>query len=201
LSEEREATRTTVRGAIAVLERRGFLYVRHGRGQRVLPDEDWDLFDAEVLAALVGGGRLDIVAEIFDCQALLAPPAAALAAERATDEAVAELGARLAAVVSAVEGKRRRGDALEDAVVRAEIEFYTSLARMTGNRPLRRMLTPLGTALALARYELAGGDEEALIRALRRTLKAVEARDPEAARKSAEARVAAARRWLKRAAG
>jgi DNA-binding FadR family transcriptional regulator len=82
--------------------------------------------------------------------------------------------------------------------VRAEIEFHRTLARMTGNRPLERMLAPVGTALALARHELAGGEEEALVRALRRTLRAIEARDPEAARKSVDARVTAARRWLKR---
>ena len=70
---------------------------------------------------------------------------------------------------------------------------------MTGNRPLQRMLAPVGTALALARHELAPGEEEALVRALRRSLRAIEARDPDAARKSVEARVATARRWLKRA--
>lgn len=199
LSEELGVSRGVVREAVAALERRGILHVRHGRGQTPLPEESWDLLDAEVLAAIVAAPRLDLVGELVDCQALLEPPAAALAAERATDESAAELASRLDAVVSAAGGRRRRVAALADPVVTAEIDFHRTLARMTGNRPLQRMLAPVGTALALARHELAAGEEEALVRALRRTLRAVEKRDPEAARKSVEARVAAARRWLKRA--
>jgi DNA-binding FadR family transcriptional regulator len=199
LSEKLEVSRGVVREAIAALERRGILEVRHGRGQRVRPEDEWDVLDPNVLAAIVAAPRLDLVGEIVDIQAMLEPSAAALAAERATDESVAELAARHEAVVSAAGGRRRRGTVLDDPVVKAEIEFHKTLARMAGNRPLQRMLMPIGTALALARHELAAGEEEALVRALRRTLRAIEARDPEAARKSVAARVTAARRWLKRA--
>jgi GntR family transcriptional regulator, galactonate operon transcriptional repressor len=184
---------------ISALKARGIVEVRHGRGQRVLPEEEWDLLDDQVLAAIVTARRLDVVSEIVECQAMLEPAAAALAAERATDEAVQELADRHQEVVRAAGDRRRRGAALDDPVVVAEIEFHRSVARMAGNRPLQRMLRPVGTALALARHELAAGEEEALVRALRRTLRAIEARDPEAARKSVEARVTAARRWLKRA--
>jgi DNA-binding FadR family transcriptional regulator len=164
----------------------------------VLPDDDWDLLDAQVLAAIVTARRLDIVRELVECQAMLEPAAAALVAERATGEAAEELAGLHAEVVRAA-GARRRGVALQDPLVAAEIEFHRALGRMTGNRPLQRMLAPVGTALALARHELAAGEEEALVRALRRTLKAIEARDAGAASTSAEARSAAARRWLKRA--
>jgi DNA-binding FadR family transcriptional regulator len=199
LSEALDVSRGVVREAIAALERRGILEVRHGRGQRVRPEEEWDVLDPNVLAAIVAAPRLDLVGEIVDIQAMLEPPAVALAAARATNESLAELAARHEAVVTAAGGRRRRGAVLDDPVVKAEIEFHKSLARMTGNRPLQRMLAPVGTALALARHEFASGEEEALIRSLRRTLRAIEARDAEAARKSVEARVNAARRWLKRA--
>jgi DNA-binding FadR family transcriptional regulator len=199
MSEERDVSRTTVRGAVEALRKLGILEVRHGRGQCVRAEEDWDVLDEEVLAAIMGARRLDLVREILDCQAMLEPSAAALAAQRATDAAVEELASRHEELVRAAGGRRRRGGALEDPVVAAEIEFHRSVARMAGNRPLQRMLMPIGTALALARRELAAGEEEALVRALRRTLRAIEARDPEAARKSVDARVTAARRWLKRA--
>jgi DNA-binding FadR family transcriptional regulator len=198
LVEEMGVSRGVVRDAIEALRKRGVLYVRHGRGQRAEPEAEWDLVDADVLAAIVAARRIDLVRELVECQAMLEPGAAALAAERASDDAIEELGTRLADVVAAA-GRRRHGLALQDPLVRAEIEFHRTLARLTGNRPLERMLAPVGTALALVRHELAGGDEEALVRALRRTLRAIEARDPEAARKSVDARVAAARRWLKRA--
>lgn len=197
LSRERNISRTRVRGAVEDLRKLGILDVRHGVGQFVRPVEHWNVLDVEVISAILVVRRLDLVGEVIDCYAMLEPPAAALAAARATDEGVAELTARHEAVASATDGLRR-GVPLEDPVVKAEIEFHKSLARMTGNRPLQRMLAPVGTALALARQELAAGEEQALIRALRRTLKAIEARDAVAARKSVEARVAVARRWLKR---
>jgi DNA-binding FadR family transcriptional regulator len=198
LSNELDVSRGVVREAIAALERRGILGVRHGRGQWARPEEEWDLLDADVLAAIVTARRVDLLREIVDCQAMLEPDAAALAAERTSDEAVAQLREAHAAVIHAA-GGRRHGVALEDPLVKAEIEFHRRLARMTRNRPLQRMLAPVGTALALVRHELAPGEEDALVRALRRSLRAIEARDPTAARKTVEARVTAARRWLKRA--
>lgn len=195
LKDELRISRGVVRETISALKERGIVEVRHGRGQRVLPEEEWDLLDAQVLAAIVTARRLDVVRELVECQALLEPAAAALAAERASDEAIAELEARHADVVRAA-GARRHGVALQDPLVGAEIAFHRSLAQMTRNRPLQRMLAPIATALALVRHELAAGDEEALVRALRRTLRAIKGRDAEAARTSAEARTAAARRWL-----
>jgi DNA-binding FadR family transcriptional regulator len=199
MSRERNANKTRVRAAVEDLRKVGILDVRHGVGQFVRPVQDWNVLDPAVVAAILAVRRVDLVREIIDCQAVLEPPAAALAAERATNESAAELADRHEAVVNAAGRTRRRGLGLEHPLVQAEIGFHTALARMTANRPLQRMLTPVTTAIALTRHELAPGEEEALVRALRRTVKAVEARDPEAARKSVEARVAAARRWLKRA--
>ena len=198
LKDELGISRGVARETISALKERGIVEVRHGRGQRVLQEAEWDLLDAQVLAAVVTARRLDLVREIVECQALLEPDAAALAAGQATDAATQELAGRHAAIVSAA-ATRRHGAALQDPLVVAEIGFHHALGRMTGNRPLERMLAPVGTALALARHELAPGEEEALVRALRRMLRAIEARDADAARKCVEARVAAARRWLKRA--
>lgn len=199
MSRERNANKTRVRAAVEDLRKVGILDVRHGVGQFVRPVDDWNVLDAAVVSAILAVRRLDLVREIIDCQAVLEPPAAALAAERATDESAAGLVDRHKAVVDAAGRTRRRGLGLDDPVVQAEIEFHKALAGMTANRPLQRMLTPVTTAIALTRHELAPGDDKALIRALRRTVKAIEARDGAAARKSVEARVAAARRWLKRA--
>jgi DNA-binding FadR family transcriptional regulator len=200
LAEELQVSHGVARETIMALKERGVVDVRHGRGQWVLPEEEWHLLDPQVLAAIVTARRLDIIREIVECQAMLEPAAAALAAERGTDAAIKELAARHEAVVQAARG-RREPVALEDPLVRAEVEFQKALAAMTGNRPLQRMLAPIDTALALSRHELAAGEkeEQALVRALRRTLRAIEAHDADAARKSAEARVAAARRWVKRA--
>jgi DNA-binding FadR family transcriptional regulator len=199
IKDERGISRGVAREAIFALRERGILEVRHGRGQRVLPEEKWNLLDPQVLVAVIAAGRLDLVDEVVECRALLEPPAVALAAKRASRADIAQLGRDHETVVDAA-GARRRGVPLEDPLVAAEIAFHRTVVRMTGNRPLQRMLDPVHTALAVARHELAAEEREALVRSLRRTLKALEARDVEAARKSAEAGIAQARRWLKRAA-
>src|SRR5688572_11151006 len=106
LKDELGISRGVVRETISALKERGIVDVRHGRGQRVLAEDAWDLLDAQVLAAIVTGRRLDLVREIVECQAMLEPAAAALAASRATDEAIDELGDLHAAVVLAAAGRR-----------------------------------------------------------------------------------------------
>jgi DNA-binding FadR family transcriptional regulator len=199
LKDEHGISRGVARETIFALKERGIVEVRHGRGQRVLPEDEWNLLDTQVLAAVIAARRIDLVQEIVECQAMLEPAAAALAAGRASGEAIEELASRHSAAARAA-GGRRHGIARQDPLVVAEIAFHRTLGRMTGNRPLQRMLAPIHTALALTRHELAAGEDDALVRVLGRTLRAVRARDPEAARKSVEARIAQTRRWLKRAA-
>src|SRR5918997_4267618 len=72
LKDELGISRGVARETISALKERGIVAVRHGRGQRVLPESHWDLLDAQVLAAVVTARRLDLVREILECQALLA---------------------------------------------------------------------------------------------------------------------------------
>ena len=103
LKDELGISRGVVRETISALKERGILEVRHGRGQRVLGEEEWDLLDAHVLGAIVTGRRFDLVREIIECQGMIAPAAGALAAGRASDHAIEELEDRHAAVVRAAQ--------------------------------------------------------------------------------------------------
>ena len=198
LQTEHGVSRGVARETIWALSERGLLEVRHGRGQRVLPEEDWDLLDDKVLVALVTARRIDLLRELVECRALLEPQAITLAVERASERQRAELATSHAAVQDAVR-RRRHPLALADPLVQAEVTFHRALARMTGNRPLQRMLEPVHVGLAAARHELAPEEREPVVRVLGRTRKAVEAGDSEAARKSVAAGITQMRRWLARA--
>ena len=71
--------------------------VRHGRGATVRPSEDWDVFDPEILAAVLrGDGGNDLLAEYVECRRVIEVAAAGLAAERATPERLDRAAAALA---------------------------------------------------------------------------------------------------------
>src|SRR4051812_34445700 len=53
LAEMHDVSRGVARETIRGLEERGMVHVRHGRGAIVTPAEAWDVFDPEVLSALL----------------------------------------------------------------------------------------------------------------------------------------------------
>ena len=52
-----DVSRNVARECIRGLEERRMVSVRHGRGARVRPEHEWDRFDPDVLATLLGGPR------------------------------------------------------------------------------------------------------------------------------------------------
>lgn len=137
-----------IRECQRALAERGLLSVRHGRRAVVRPQEDWDVFDPDVLTALVSGDRAGgVLAEYLESRRLLEVEAAGLAAERATSHAIQELDDAFAAMRRAAE--RARGNpAAEPLYQQADIDFHRAIIRAAGNRPLARMAEPIHTALS-----------------------------------------------------
>src|SRR5215210_4272 len=129
-------SRGVARETIRALEERGVVAVRHGRGARVRPIAEWDLLDAEILGALVDGGRAaDVIAEALECRRLLEGAAAADAAAEIRPEGARRLTESFTRLKSAA----RDGAEL----VRALSDHRRTLAGLSGNRPLAQMLAPL----------------------------------------------------------
>jgi GntR family transcriptional repressor for pyruvate dehydrogenase complex len=173
-----------IRECQRALEERGLLSVRHGRRAVVRPEQDWDLFDPDVLAALVRGDRAPrVLAEYLEARRLLEVEAAGLAAERATPVAIEELSDAFDAMHGAAE-RARANAAAEPLYQQADIDFHRAIIRAAANRPLARMAEPIHRALsatfgALARPQTRferGLPEHA------RILEAIKAGDPAAAR-------------------
>src|SRR5918999_39849 len=92
LVERFGVSRGVVRECIRGLEERGVVRVKHGRGATVTEPPDWDVFDPDVLEALLRSPDGDALeAEAIECQRLLEVEAAGLAAQRARDEDLAAL--------------------------------------------------------------------------------------------------------------
>ena len=163
LVERFEISRGTVREALRALEERGVVRVRHGRGARVLPADEWNVLDPDVARALATGRkRRDFVGEVRACRLLLEAEAAGLAAEHASAAQKAEL-------------RELAGDAGREA---RRIRRLVGTA--SGNRPLAATLRALDDAVE---QPPAAKDVDAC----RRLARAVADGDPAAARKAARA--------------
>src|SRR3954454_7135148 len=148
-------SRGVARECIRGLEERGLVDVKHGRGATVTPDDRWNVFDPEVLGALLDCDQgAEILGEYLQCRRILEVEAAGLAAERATEADLAALSDALARMTSSAE-RARHNAAAEDLYHEADIAFHRALIAATGNRALGNMLEPVHRALAAARRPLA----------------------------------------------
>src|SRR3954452_10013522 len=177
-------SRGVARECIRGLEERGLVEVKHGRGATVTPGDRWNVFDPEVLGALLDCDQgAEILGEYLQCRRILEVEAAGLAAERATEADLAALSDAFARMSAGAE--RVRGTpAAEDLYHEADVAFHRALIAATGNRALGNMTEPVHRALAAARRPLAR-PEHRRDRSLpehRRILAAIASRDPDEAR-------------------
>ena len=167
LVDEFNMSRGTVREALRALEERGVVRVTHGRGARVQPPEEWNVLDPIVAGAIARGrNRRAFLDEVRFYRLLLESEAAAMAAERASDEQRAEL-------------RVRANDLDTDPdPPRSAQRLRRLVAVASGNRPLAATLR----ALDESGVPKLGTDE---IQACRRLAIAVADRDAAAARDAA----------------
>jgi len=191
-------SRGVARESLRSLEERGLVTVKHGIGAIVRPSADWDMFNVDVLEAVVeheGGAKL--LGDYLECRRLLEIEAAGLAAERATADDLMALSAALDRMTStAVEAPGN--PSAEERFHEADVAFHRALIKATGNRALGRMTEPVHRALAAARRPLAR-PEHRLERSLpehREILASVAARDPKRAREAMRAHLLTVGRYL-----
>jgi GntR family transcriptional regulator, galactonate operon transcriptional repressor len=173
-----------VRECLLLLQDRRLVEVRHGHGAIVKSEHEWDRFDEDVLAALLGGPRAaEVLREYLECRRILEVEAAGLAAERATPEALERLSGAFQRMRLTAEGARNNS-AGERLYHDADVAFHRSVVRAAGNPVLGRMTEPIHRALAATfgtlarprmRFERGLPEHE-------RILKGIRAQEPEEAR-------------------
>jgi DNA-binding FadR family transcriptional regulator len=143
-------SRGVMRECLRGLEERGVVRVKHGRGATVTEPPDWDVFDPDVLEALLESPQGDeLEAEAMECQRLLEVEAAGLAAQRAQDGDLAALTGAVDRMFDAA-GHAARNPAAVDRFYDADLDFHRAVVRASGNRAIGRMSRPLHRALAVA---------------------------------------------------
>ena len=175
LCQQLGVSRSTLREAVQVLESRGLVKRRHGRGVEIV-DQSREA-TAELLRLLLLRGQTT-VEELLEARRLIEVRTATLAAQRATDEDIRELH-------DALEAMRSDSTPLED-YYRADLNFHMCIAKATRNTVLVLMVETIRplvqeTILACARVIT----KPELVRPYHgKIFDAVESRDP---RRSADA--------------
>jgi GntR family transcriptional repressor for pyruvate dehydrogenase complex len=176
LAEHHGVNRTSLRQALARLERSGLIETRQGSGSRVRAlEED---AGAEVLALVTARRRRDWIGEVFEARRLVG----ALVARRAAVERTQTHVDRLRALVAEVAAADPAG------AQRAEAELHRVLAQATGNRVFVLLVNSMLRAYRPLHRRLRGAfaDPAAVAEALEPLVAAISARRPAAAERAAQ---------------
>ncbi|MEM8982405.1 MAG: FadR/GntR family transcriptional regulator [Pseudomonadota bacterium] len=127
LCKQLDVSRSAAREAVKSLAAKGLLTSRARQGIRVRPEQDWNLFDADVLGWIrESNPSLELLREFTELRLAVEPEAAHLAARHQEVAAIETIAA-------ALERMRRAETGLEDPL-EADIDFHTSIMTASGNR-------------------------------------------------------------------
>ncbi|WP_044257385.1 FadR/GntR family transcriptional regulator [Rhodopirellula sp. SWK7] len=179
LCDKMGVSRTVIREAIKSLAAKGLVDSRAKRGTIVLPARSWNYLDPEVLdwqsRADTGDSQLFFLTEF---RQTIEPAAAALAAERASDE-------QLQAIRAAFEQMEENTDKV-DEFLKADLQFHTEILHATGNlffSPVANVIhVSLASSLRVTNRQ--ASDNRTSIPPHRKVLDAICARDADAAREA-----------------
>ncbi len=179
LCESLGVSRTVVREAVKSLVAKGLVTTGPKVGTRVLPSEQWNWFDPDVVQWQGKAGLTrEFLRDLQELRRVVEPAAVRLAAERATAADIAEIETAYAGMKSAIE---EGGD-----YVSSDLRFHQGLLRACHNRMVVQMSKALG-ALLRTSFEISTTRPDGPASSLplhRAVLDAVAARHPQKAERA-----------------
>jgi DNA-binding FadR family transcriptional regulator len=179
LSVQFDAGRSAVREAVKMLAAKGLVSSRPRRGTRVHAVREWNFLDPDVQYWLRESvPARDMLLELFEVRLGFECEAASLAAEHGKTDQITAIRRAYEAMEAAAEGKT---DPIE-----SDCAFHEAIVVATGNRFFQPLVSLIRTALVFsirttnAIFGLPVGD----LAAHHAVLRAIERRDPRAARRA-----------------
>lgn len=190
-----KVSRQAVREALKVLAAKGLVGSRRRTGTFVLPRSSWNIFDQDVIAWHPPGSMSpEFFKAIIELRHVLEPAAAALAAERATDEQIAAIG-------SALQGMRDCFRGHPEGLNEADARFHLAIFEASGNDLFVRLGALIRPLLDVAFTSLNAGrilDEAQFIGSHAVMYDAIVERNPAKARQFVETGLATGLRLMDR---
>lgn len=147
IGEAYDVSRVTVREALRVLTTQGIIRVTSGIGSVVNPLDDWQSLDALLRYRSQRGNDDEVATQLILVRRMFETEAAALAAARLSENALAQLEA-------CVDGMRKASAVSDvDAFVMADLRFHDLILRGSGNVFLATLFEPLTRVLAERRAQ------------------------------------------------
>lgn len=177
LCERFGVSRTAVREAVKMLSAKGLISSKPRQGIRVMPQEDWNIFDSDLLRwSLEGNPSMRVLREFLQMRIAIEPEAAALGAQFARPESIQAVGDALE--------RMRNAEEDTDEALQADIDFHISILYTSENRFYIRMRDFIRTALSVSirHTNVIKGNPDAVIEDHAKVFKAIESRDPIAAK-------------------
>ena len=183
LCEQFGVSRTAVREAVKMLSAKGLVSSKPRQGIRIMPEEDWNILDSDLLKwSLESQPSRSVLKEFFQLRLAIEPEAAALAARFSHPEHLR--------AISDVLDRMREAPAHSEPARQADVDFHLAILYATENRFYIRLRDFIRTALDISiRYtEVGEVDHNATIDTHGKVYRAIKSGDPEQARH--------AMRWL-----
>lgn len=134
LEERFAVSRTVIREAVRVLESMCLVSSRRRVGVTVLPTEEWNVYDPQVIRwRLAGADRPRQLRSLTVLRSAVEPVAAGLAARLATPEQCAELTEHALGMVATSRGQQLAGYLVHD------VAFHRVILRASGNEMFARL--------------------------------------------------------------
>lgn len=125
-------SRVAYREAVKILGAKGLVATRPKIGTRVAPRSSWNLLDPDVLAwHFEAEPDPSFIRALFEIRGIVEPSAAALAAERRSDEDLVAIG-------SALEGMAQAPTGTLDGL-QFDLDFHLAILAAVENEPLRSL--------------------------------------------------------------
>ena len=133
-------SRTAVREAVKMLSAKGLVSSKPRQGIRIMPEEDWNILDPDLLQwSLEGNPTRRVLKEFFQMRIAIEPEAAALGARFSRPD-------HKQAIADALE-RMREGPPNSGSARAADVDFHVSILYSTENRFYIRMRDFIRTAL------------------------------------------------------
>ncbi len=158
IGAELKVSRTVLREAFKLLSAKGLIESRPKLGTRVRPKACWNLFDSDVLRwCFESTPPMEFLRALFEVRDIIEPNSAALAAQHATPEQIAEIEQAYYAMENA------RLDT--DEVIQSDINFHMAILRATNNEFMVSLGQSIKTAL-MGLFRISSSEEAGYVEAL-----------------------------------